>query len=130
MVAGGVVLAVGLAGAILLVSTSQSNSGCMQTPSGSFCPPPSSSGPDLAGGIAFSTAGLAGAALVAAGLADHQKGHAIARADAEIYAARYNRALLRKIGRETSQRLRRGESTLLRVPPAASPRSMGLSGLL
>jgi hypothetical protein len=102
--AGGIVLAAGLIGAVAVAvaTSSQSTSSCAQTPSGTSCPPSSSttSGGATPGLIIAPIAGLLGGALIWNGIAANKNAHSLTRPDAELACTRYNRALLRKIARE------------------------------
>jgi hypothetical protein len=97
IVLGSMVAAAGLIGGAVLLASSSSSSG-QSWPSG---------GTGLAGWIGVGLGGLGvglGLDLIGAGAAANYRGHALTRADADIFAARYNRALLRRISREGGDR--------------------------
>jgi hypothetical protein len=95
---------------------------------------------DMPSGIALAAGGglvlFGGVSLIVyGGLGGHDGGtgdHAISKLDADLYVARYNRALLRKTVEETREKMQslsgKNEQPALRVAPVVSPAFTGLLG--
>jgi hypothetical protein len=96
LVTGAVMTSIGSIGALALFASSQTMSGCGQTPqSPCFNQESSSQLSASLGEIGFGVVALAGAALFVTGLHFNRISHELSREDAERFAHRYNRALLR-----------------------------------